>query len=199
MTQRERMIHGLLYRSEDSELSEMRTKVQRLLHQYNQLLPTDSDRRYHLICKILGKTGECCSIYPPFFCDYGVNISVGHHFFANVGCVILDVAPVIIGDDVFLGPNVKIITASHPIDPNLRAAGYGLGQEVMIGNRVWIGAGAIINPGITVGSDSVIGSGSVVTHDIPEGVVAVGNPCRVIHSINESGESFGGVESWSQS
>lgn len=185
MTQRERMVQGLLYRADDPELSEMRAKVQRLLYQYNQLLPADSDKRYHLICEILGQTGERCSIYPPFFCDYGVNISVGHHFFANIGCVILDVALVSIGNDVSLGPNVKIITASHPIDPNLRAAGYGLGQKIMIGDRVWIGAGAIINPGVTVGSDSVIGSGSVVTHDIPAGVVAVGNPCRVIYSINE--------------
>ena len=192
MTQKERMEQGLLYQPSDPELKQMRLQVQQLLQKYNRLIPADSNERSELIYKILGQVGDGCSIYPPFFCDYGVHITVGKNFFANIGCIILDVAPVEIGDDVFLGPNVQIITASHPLEPDLRAKGYGLGKPVSIGNQVWIGAGAIINPGITIGDGAVIGSGSVVTRNIPEHVVAAGNPCRVIRGIGES-STKGGV------
>lgn len=185
-TQWERMKKGLLYLPSDPTLKQMRSQVQQFLQEYNKLLPSNSAERSKLIHKILGHAGEGCSVYPPFFCDYGVNITVGRHFFANVGCIILDVAPVTIGDDVFLGPNVQILTASHPQNMDLRAKGYGLGAPISINNNVWIGAGAIINPGVTIGAGSVIGSGSVVTHSIPEHVVAAGNPCQVIRSIDEN-------------
>lgn len=186
MAQWERMRQGLLYQPSDPALKQMRLQVQQFLQKYNKLIPSDSAKRSELIQKILGHVGEGCSVYPPFFCDYGVNITVGRHFFANVGCIILDVAPVTIGDDVFLGPRVQIITASHPLNADLRAKGYGLGAPISIGNNVWIGAGAIINPGVTIGTGAVIGSGSVVTHSIPEYVVAAGNPCRVIHALTEN-------------
>ena len=186
MTEWERMRRGLPYQASDPELKKMRLQVQQLLQKYNQLIPSDSINRNKLICKILGQVGENCAIYPPFFCDYGTNITVGRHFFANVGCTILDVAPVTIGNDVFLGPNVQIITASHPLEFDLRAKGFGLGSPISIGDYVWIGAGAIINPGVTIGAGTVIGSGSVVTHSIPEYVVAAGNPCQVIREIAEN-------------
>lgn len=183
MTQWQRMVRGLLYQPSDPELKELRKQAQQKLQQFNRLPIFKSDARQSLIRTIFGATEDNCSVYPPFFCDYGINIFVGMHFFANIGCTVLDVAPVHIGDNVMLGPGVIITTASHPIDPTLRASGYGLGMPIFIGDNVWIGAGAILNPGITIGNNSVIGSGSVVTHDIPDNVVAAGNPCQVLHLI----------------
>ena len=123
---------------------------------------------------------------PPVWFDYGVNTSVGERFYANFGLTVLDSAQVIIGDYVEIGPNVDIYTATHPLDPTARATGLEYGKPVRIGNHVWIGGHTVINPGVTIGDNTVIGSGSVVTRDIPAGVLAAGNPCRVIRKIVES-------------
>ena len=120
---------------------------------------------------------------PPFYCDYGYNIKIGDVFFANFGCVILDVNRVEIGDNVLIGPNVQIYTATHPVDPAERLSLLETSKPIRIGNNVWIGGGSILCPGIRIGNNSSIGAGSVVTKDIPDNVVAVGNPCRVIREI----------------
>ncbi|MDF2524594.1 MAG: maa, partial [Clostridiales bacterium] len=122
-------------------------------------------------------------IEAPFNCDYGYNIEVGENFYANYGCTILDVNKVIIGDNVLLAPNVQIYTAAHPVDPSKRLTGKEFAKPIVIGNNVWIGGGAIICPGVKIGDNVTIGAGSVVTKDVPENVVAAGNPCRVIRRI----------------
>ena len=125
-------------------------------------------------------------VFPPFYCEYGTHIHAGKNVFINYRCVMLDVAPITIGDDCLFGPNVSIYTAGHPIHPETRTSGYEYGKRVTIGSRVWIGGSVVIVPGVTIGSDTVIGAGSVVTKDIPGGVVAAGNPCRVIRTVTEA-------------
>lgn len=132
---------------------------------------------------MFGAIGENVWIEPPFFCDYGQNIRVGANVFFNFNCVVLDVAPVEIGDNVLFGPNVQIYTATHPIDAATRRSGLEFGKPIRIGSDVWVGGSAIFNPGVTVGSRTVIGAGSVVTRDLPDDVFAAGNPCRVIRSL----------------
>jgi len=127
---------------------------------------------------------DLINIEPPFYCDFGLNITIGKNFFANFDCVILDCGPVTIGDDVWFGPKVQIYTPSHPIDPGLRRKRIEFTRPVVIGNTVWIGGGAIVLPGVTIGENSVIGAGSVVTHDIPANVVAAGNPCQILREIS---------------
>lgn len=134
---------------------------------------------------ILGKAGKNITILPPFHCDYGTNIEIGDNFFANYNFVVLDVAKVTIGDNVFVAPNVSIYTAGHPIHPKARNSMYEYGISVTIGSDCWLGGNAVICPGVTIGSGTVIGAGSVVTHDIPANVVAAGNPCRVIREITD--------------
>ena len=185
-SEKERMLLGEFYSPNDFQLQEERKQTQKLLKRFNRLIPAQSKRRHKLIKQLFMKTGVICSVYPPFYCDYGYNISVGEHFFANRNCLILDVVSVSIGNNVMLGPHVMILTATHPIDYEKRNKGFGLGKPVSIGDNVWIGAGAIINPGVHIGKNSIIGSGSVVTHDIPSDVIAAGNPCKVIRSSNTS-------------
>jgi maltose O-acetyltransferase len=132
---------------------------------------------------LFGAMGEGVSIEPPFFCDYGGNITLGDRVFFNFNCVILDPAPVTIGSDVFFGSGVQIYTATHPIDPRERTHGLEAAQPIVIGSDVWVGGGAIICPGVRIGARSVLGAGSVATRDVPEGVVAAGNPCRVLRRV----------------
>ena len=154
------------------------------------MIPFNVPKEY-LIFKMVGlKHGKETFIDTPFRCDYGNHITVGDHFYANANCTIIDVAEVKIGNNVKLGPNVSVITAGHPIHAQIRSTGYEYGIPITIGDNVWIGAGAIILPGVTVGSGTVIGAGSVVTKDIPENVVAVGNPCKVIRQITEEEKKY---------
>ena len=143
-----------------------------------------------MIKNILGKTGEEICIEQPFRCDYGKNIEVGNNFFANYNCVILDVAKVTIGENVMFAPNVSIYTAGHPIHPESRNSGYEYGIPVTIGDNVWIGGNVVITPGVTIGNNVVIGAGSVVTKDIPDNVIAVGSPCRVLREITENDRKY---------
>ncbi len=183
MTNRERRDKNMLYKVDDALFEEM-AETKRLTQQLNTMDRSDFDGIEALVKKILGKS-EDAFINPPFYCDYGKNILVGKNFFANYNCVILDVGKVIIGDNCMLASNVAIYTAGHPVHPAARNTFYEYGIDVKIGDNVWIGGNAVICPGVTIGSNTVIGAGSVVTHDIPDWVVAAGNPCKVIRKITE--------------
>lgn len=190
MNQKERMLAGLPYKAWLDGLSEERIKNKLKIYDYNLLRPDEGEKMDVLIKDILGKTGENIFIEQPFHCDYGKNIEVGNNFFANYNCTILDVGKVIIGENVQFAPNVSIYTAGHPIHPESRNSGYEYGIGVTIGDNVWVGGSVVINPGVTIGNSVVIGSGSVVTKDIPNNVVAVGNPCRVVCQITHQDRKY---------
>lgn len=177
---RERMLAGELYLASDPELLELTRHAQRLLHTFNRSEPDDTGLRQSLIQQLFSAIGAGYEVKPPFYCDYGSNISAGEGLFINYDCVILDCNLVRLGDRVLLGPKVQIYTATHPLSSTERLGGWESALPVEIGNDVWIGGGAIICPGVSVGDGSTIGAGSVVTRDIPSGVVAAGNPCRVL-------------------
>ena len=185
MRQYEMMVNGRLYVNSDSELREMRKKAQQLCHEFNMLPETEKDSRMALIRELFAYAGSGCNIHTRFRCDYGSNIRVGDNFFANYDCIFLDVAPITIGDNVMFGPRVSLYTALHPTDPLVRNEGLEYGLPISIGDNVWFGGSVVVNPGVSIGSNSIIGSGSVVTKDIPDNVIAVGNPCRVLREITE--------------
>ena len=182
--QKEKMIAGKVYRFDD-ELHEVIFRTRKLTDEFNQTRYDDVDGRERIIRDLFGSVGAKVCVEAPFRCDYGFNIHVGDNFYANYGCVVLDSAKVTIGDHVFLGPNVQIYTPCHPIYAPARNEGYEYAKEVTIGDDVWIGGNVTIVPGAHIGSNVVIGAGSVVTGDIPDGVVAAGNPCRIIRKITE--------------
>ena len=190
MNQKERMLANLPYKAWLDGLHEEALENKKRIYRYNLLPPEEWDQRPALIKEILGKTGENVHIEPPFHCDYGRNIEVGENFYANYNLTILDVARVRIGDNAQIAPNVSFYTAGHPIHPDSRNSGYEYGIDITIGNNVWIGGGTTILPGVTIGNDVVIGAGSVVTKDLPDRVIAVGNPCRVIRQITEADRDY---------
>jgi len=190
MNQKERMLAGLPYKAELDGLKEERVKNEIKIHEYNFSHPAEQDKREELIGDILGKAGENLHINPPFYCDYGKNIEVGSNFFANYNCTILDVGKVVIGDDVMFAPNVSVYTAGHPIHPDSRNSGYEYGIGITLGNNVWIGGNVIINPGVVIGNSVVVGAGSVVTKNLPDNVIAAGNPCKVIREITENDRKY---------
>ena len=180
LSEKEKMLNGEFYDPMDTELVTDRMEARKLLYSFNNSKPSEGIRRKETIKQLFGKTGAKIYIEPPFRCDYGYNIEVGENFYANFDCVILDVNKVIMGENVQLGPGVHIYTAVHPTDPEERMSKTEYGEEIEIGNNVWIGGGAIICSGVKIGSNTTIGAGSVVTKDISENVLAVGNPCKVI-------------------
>lgn len=190
MNQKERMLAGLPYKSWLDGLSEERMKNKLKIYEYNLLRPDETKKMDELIKDILGKTGDKVFIEQPFHCDYGKNIQVGNNFFANYNCTILDVGKVIIGDNVQFAPNVSLYTAGHPIHPDSRNSGYEYGIGITIGDNVWLGGNVVVNPGVHIGNNVVIGSGSVVTKDIPDNVIAAGNPCKVIREITEEDRKY---------
>lgn len=182
----EKMMSGDLYdATNNTTLLDLLTQTQEMCHDYNLLRPSQTAERTALMRRILGKTGERFKIISPFFCDYGFNIEVGENFFANFNLVILDEARVTFGDNVFIAPNCAFYTAGHPLDVAQRNAGLEYSLPIRVGNNVWIGGNVCVMPGVTIGDNTVIGAGSVVVHDIPAGVLAAGNPCRVIRQLDE--------------
>jgi len=181
-SEKAKMLAGEPYDAFDPQLLEERLRARELCQQINTLSPRCSDEeRLRLAAELFGAATDVY-ITPPFYCDYGTNIKWGHKVYLNFNCVILDVNEVIIGDRVLFGPGVHIYTATHPLDAEERRR-VESGKPVRIGSDVWLGGGSIVCPGVTIGDASVIGAGSVVTRDIPPGVLAVGNPCRVIRTI----------------
>ena len=178
---------GALYDANyDNELIAERTAAKELCFELNNLRPSMVAERDEIVRRLLGQVGKNCCIESPFHCDYGYNIVAGDNFYMNVGCIILDGARVTFGDNVFVAPHCGFYTAGHPLDHERRNAGLEYALPITIGNNVWIGAQVCVLPGVTIGDDSVIGAGSVVTKDIPAGVLAAGNPCRVIREISEA-------------
>ncbi|HAC62587.1 MAG TPA: maltose O-acetyltransferase [Cyanothece sp. UBA12306] len=177
------MLNGQYYNAFDQELLKDREIAKQLCKKLNNLEDGSQLERVKII-KTLLQTDQECWIESPFRCDYGYNIEIGDNFYANFGCVILDCNKVKIGDNVKFGPNVQVYTATHPTDVTDRIAGKEMAYPIEIGDNVWIGGSSIILPGVTIGKNTTIGAGSIVTKDIPDNVVAVGNPCRVIKEIN---------------
>ena len=190
MNQKERMLAGLPYKAWMDGLEEERTANKKKIYEYNNLPPEKWDSKTELLKNILGKTGENVHIEAPFHCDYGYNIEVGENFFANYNLIVLDVGKVRIGDNAQIAPNVSIYTAGHPIHSDSRNSGYEYGIPVTIGDNVCIGGNTCIMPGVTIGNNVVIGGGSVVTKDIPDNMIAVGNPCKVIREITEADRDY---------
>jgi maltose O-acetyltransferase len=189
-TEKTRMINGKPYLSNDQELFDERQVAKDLVYQVNALHPCEIGKRHELLTKLLGRVGKNLFIEPPFRCDYGYNISVGDNFYSNYNLVVLDCAPVSIGHNVMIAPNVGIFTAGHPIHYEPRNKYIEYAFPITIGDNVWIGGHVVINPGISIGTNSVIGAGSVVVKDIPANVVAVGNPCKVIREIRDEDSRY---------
>ncbi|HDS1737806.1 MULTISPECIES: sugar O-acetyltransferase [Pseudomonas] len=179
LSEKQKMLSGQLYHAGCPELQAEQTANRHWMQRYNYNVELLNEDRYALLAEHFASVGESVVIRPPFFCDYGYNITVGANTFINFNCVILDVLPVHIGADCQIAPSVQIYTADHPLDPTVRRTGLESGRPVNIGNNVWIGGGAIILPGVSIGDDAVVGAGSVVTRDVPAGAVVVGNPARV--------------------
>ena len=182
-TQRERMLAGELYLASDPELVAARERARELTQRYNALLPLAAEERRAVLSDLIGELGDDVWVEPPFYCDYGSNITLGDGAYFNFGCIVLDCAHVEVGPLTKLGPAVQLCAATHPVDPEERATGWELAQPIVVGRNVWIGGGAIVGPGVTIGDHSVIGAGSVVVKDVPPRVVAAGSPCRVIREL----------------
>ena len=183
-TEREKMLGGELYDPMDPELSAARARARDLCQALNATHEAEQDERRRILGELLGAGGDSAWMQPPFFCDYGTNIELGERVFFNFNCVVLDVCPVRIGSFTLFGPAVQIYTPMHPLNAEQRRK-EEFGKPIEIGSDVWVGGGAIILPGVRIGSRAVIGAGSVVTRDVPAGVFAAGNPCRIVREITE--------------
>jgi maltose O-acetyltransferase len=178
------MLRGELYLAGDPELTAARQRARRLWHRFNTLGPIDPAGGRAVLAELLGGLGADAWIEAPFYCDYGRQITLGAGVFVNMNCVFLDPAPIVIGAQAQLGPGVQLLTATHPLEAAVRTAGPELARPIAIGARAWLGGGVIVAPGVAIGADTGVGAGSVVVRDLPAGVVAVGNPCRVLRRLN---------------
>ncbi|MGI6254577.1 MAG: sugar O-acetyltransferase [Acutalibacter sp.] len=186
MTEQEKMKQGLLYdANHDTELLKKRERCKDLCYEFNQMKPSLVSEQMEIMRQLLGKTGKQFYLTAPFWCDYGCNIEIGENFYTNHNCIILDGAKVTFGDNVFVGPNCTFSTAGHPLDAEQRNQGLEYAYPISVGDNVWFGASVTVLPGVHIGNNAVIGAGSVVNRDIPDGVIAVGNPCRVLRKITE--------------
>jgi maltose O-acetyltransferase len=183
-TEKEKMLAGELYDASDPELVADRETARVLTGWYNETKPSESETRERLLGDLLGSVGEGVTVEPPFRCDYGEQIHLGDGFYANVGCVFLDVCRIDVGRNCLVGPGVHVYTATHPLDAATRAEGPEYGKPVSVGDDVWIGGRAVINPGVSVDDRSVVGSGAVVTEDVPADVLVQGNPARVVKELD---------------
>ncbi len=189
-TQRQKMSAGELYDPMDPELVKDRTRARDLCQLLNNSGEAEQEKRRTILTELFGRGGDSVWMQPPFFCDYGFNIELGERVFFNFNCVVLDVCSVKIGAFTLFGPAVQILTAMHPWNAAARRK-EEFGKPVDIGSDVWVGGGAIILPGVRIGSRAVIGAGSVVTRDIPDGMFAAGNPCRVVREITDDDRPSG--------
>ncbi len=186
MTQYERMLAGLIYDPADEEIMADQIHFTDLLWEFNKLKPSDIEEKTKYMKEVFAACGDGCYIELPFRANWGGHhVHFGNNVYANSNLTLVDDGNIFVGDCVMFGPNVTIATANHPIEPSLRKRALQYNKDVYIGDNVWLGAGVIVVPGVHIGADSVIGAGSVVTKDIPEGVVAVGNPCRVLRTIGK--------------
>ena len=179
----QRMLAGEPYIADDPRIAEMSLIAMDRMQTYNTSSAHDPELRRQLLQEMLGSVGEGTEIRPPFHVDYGTHITIGARCFANFGLMALDVASITIGDDVQIGPNVQLLTPTHPIEPEPRRDKWESAEPITIGDNVWLGGGVIVLPGVTIGENTVVGAGSVVSRDLPAGVVAVGNPARVIRTV----------------
>ena len=186
MTEREKAQKGYLYDANyDPEIIEEETRCADLCYEFNQCRPSDTKKQKELLTKILGSMKENPVITAPFYCDYGFNISIGKNIYTHHNVTILDGAKVTFGDNVFIAPNCVFSTAGHAIDSEQRSRGLEIALPITVGDNVWIGTNVSVLPGVTIGNNTIIGAGSVVNKNIPEGVIAAGNPCKVIRKITE--------------
>jgi maltose O-acetyltransferase len=181
---RERMLAGDLYIADDPELAEQSSRAMDLMQAYNATSVRAVETRRRLLHELLGSVGEGTELRPPLYVDYGSHITIGARCFANFGLVALDVAPITIGDDVQIAPNVQLLTPTHPVEPGPRRAKWEAAKPIMIGDNVWLGGGAIVLAGVTIGENTVVGAGTVVVRDLPPNVVAVGNPARIVRQLD---------------
>ncbi len=181
--QKERMLRGELYVADDAELQADAARCDALLARFNATRATDVDERRQILTELLAELGEGAVVRPPLAMDYGYRTSIGPRSFVNVNCVILDVGRVRIGADVQIGPNVQLLTPTHPVAAEPRRRRLEAGEPITIEDNVWLGGGVIVLPGVTIGADTVVGAGAVVTGDLPPGVVAAGNPARVLRQL----------------
>ncbi len=184
VSERAKMLAGELYDPMDPELVAGRGRARDLCQALNATREGDPEERRRILRELFGAGGDSVWMQPPFYCDYGTNIHLGERVFFNFNCVVLDVCPVRIGDFTLFGPGAQVLTPLHPMNAELRRK-EEYGAPIDIGSDVWVGAGALILPGVTIGDRAVIGAGSVVTRDVPAGVFAAGNPCRVIREITQ--------------
>lgn len=191
MTELEKMHATMLYDPADGDIMAEQIACLERLYDFNHTRPGEMDKRQALLKEMFAEIGEGCYIEPPFHANWGgKHVHFGKNVYANFGLTMVDDTHIYVGDCTMFAPNVTVATAGHPIDPSLRARGLQYNAAVHIGKNCWIGAGALIMPGVTIGDNTVIGAGSVVTKDIPAGVVAVGNPCRVMREIGERDKEF---------
>lgn len=191
MTEYEKMVKGLIYNPGDEEILSEQLQYQDKLWEFNQLKPSQYSEKMKYMKEMFAECGDNCYIELPFRANWGGHhVHFGSYIYANFNLTIVDDGHVYVGDKVMFGPNVTIATANHPIDPTLRAKGLQYNRDVYIGENTWIGAGVIIVPGVRIGTNTVIGGGSVVTKDIPDNVVAVGNPCRVLREVGERDKKY---------
>ena len=191
MTQYERMVKGLIYDPGDEEIMKEQVVFQDKLWAFNQLKPSDYEEKEKYMKEVFAECGDNCYIELPFHANWGGHhLHFGSNIYVNFNLTVVDDGHVYVGDRVMFGPNVTIATAGHPINSELRGRGLQYNRDVSIGENAWIGAGVVIVPGVHIGKNSVIGAGSIVTKDIPDNVLAVGNPCRVLREINEHDREF---------
>lgn len=191
MTQYERMVNGLIYDPGDQEIMAEQSTFQEGLLEFNLLKPSEAEKKQKYMKEVFAECGENCYIELPFHANWGGHhLHLGDYVYANFNLTLVDDGHIYVGDHVMFGPNVTITTANHPVNPELRLRGLQYNKDVRIDDNAWIGAGVIILPGVHIGKNSVIGAGSVVTRDIPDNVVAVGNPCRVMRQISERDRKY---------
>ena len=185
MTEREKMVKGLLYKSNDVELNALHRNSAHFMNKVNKMIPYPGEELNSLFKAFLGSFGDGSMIVPPFYCDYGINIKIGKNSYFNMNCTFLDVCEIRIGDNVFVGPNTAFYTPCHPVHKDFRYKGLEYGKPIVIKDNVWIGGNVVILPGVTIGDGAVIGAGSVVTKDVDPMTIVAGNPAKVIRKITE--------------